>query len=255
MIDTYRTPFGYVSLFKNEEYIKQPFDAGSYWDIDTLIALKEYIDPTRNILEIGGHCGTSTMAYASFIHNTSRLYVFEPQYNLFSLLTKNINQNSLNYKIFPFNLGVFCYNGFGKMNATDLDGSTRGQITKRYTEESTLPCNFGGACLGGDGEDISLTTIDAMDFKNIGFIHCDAQGSEPYIFSKAVNLITECRPVIYFENNQRENNYLYRNVVNAYPGYEENSRFDIVDFCINTLKYSRYIQSFNGSSIDDLLIP
>jgi FkbM family methyltransferase len=195
------------------------------------------------------------MAYSSFIDNTSKLYVFEPQYNLFSLLTKNINQNSLNYNIFPFNLGVFCYNGLGKMNSLDLDGTTHGEVTKRYTDEKHLPCNFGGVCLGGDGENISLTTIDSMDFKNVGYIHCDAQGSEPYIFSGAVKLITENRPIIYFENNKDADNYLYKNVVSSYSEYEKNSKFDIIDFCINKLKYTTYIKDFNGSITNDLLIP
>jgi FkbM family methyltransferase len=253
--DTYKTPFGYISLFKNEEYIKKSFDEKSYWDIETLIELKKYIDPTKNILEIGGHCGTSSLVYSSFLNNKSKLYVFEPQYNLFSLLTKNINQNSLNYKIFPFNLGIFCYNGLGKMNALDLDGTNPGLVKKRYTDEINLPCNFGGICLGKDGENISLTTIDSMDFKNIGYIHCDAQGSEPYIFSSAVNLISKNRPVIYFENNKDANNYLYKNVVLSYPEYESNSKFDIIDFCINKLKYSKYIKDFNGSITNDLLIP
>jgi hypothetical protein len=141
------------------------------------------------------------------------------------------------------------------MNALDLDGTNPGLVKKRYTDEINLPCNFGGICLGKDGENISLTTIDSMDFKNIGYIHCDAQGSEPYIFSSAVNLISKNRPVIYFENNKDANNYLYKNVVLSYPEYESNSKFDIIDFCINKLKYSKYIKDFNGSITNDLLIP
>jgi hypothetical protein len=39
-----------------------------------------------------------------------------------------------------------------------------------------------------------------MNFENIGFIHCDAQGSENFIFSKSIDTIRRCRPVILYEN-------------------------------------------------------
>lgn len=33
----------------------------------------------KNILEIGAHCGTSTIVYSSFLDNNSKIYVYEPQ--------------------------------------------------------------------------------------------------------------------------------------------------------------------------------
>ena len=73
--DTYKTPFGYISLFKNEEYIKKSFDEGSYWDIESLIELKKYIDPSKNILEIGANCGTSSIVYSSFLNENCKLEI------------------------------------------------------------------------------------------------------------------------------------------------------------------------------------
>lgn len=65
-METYSTNFGLITLYKNDVYIGNEFKRGRYWDIDTLMLLKEYIPKNRNILEIGGHCGTSTVVYASF---------------------------------------------------------------------------------------------------------------------------------------------------------------------------------------------
>ena len=93
-----------------------------------------------------------------------------------------------------------------------------------------------------------------MNFENIGFIHCDAQGSENFIFSEAINTIRRCRPVILYENNYIHGNYLYQNVCNAYPQYKKNSLFDLKKFCMEELKYSQFIDKFNGG-IDTLLIP
>jgi hypothetical protein len=55
------------------------------------------------------------------------------------------NRNDINFlqyecktrfeKIIPYNLGIFCYNGIGKMNNIDLDGGG-GIVQKRYNEEN-----------------------------------------------------------------------------------------------------------------------
>ena len=82
----------------------------------------------------------------------------------------------------PYNKGVFCYNGSGSMNNIDLDGGG-GNVRRRYNEESNYGCNFGVIGLCKEGEPISLITVDEMGHDNIGFIHCDAQGSENFIFS------------------------------------------------------------------------
>jgi FkbM family methyltransferase len=252
-MDTFKTSYGKISIYQNEKYIINDFKNGSYWDIDTLQKLKPFINPNKNILEIGGHCGTSTLVYSSYLNEDKKVFVYEPQKKMFELLVKNINQNNLYDKIIPFNYGVFCINGKGEMNDIDLDGGG-GNVAKRYNEESHLGCNFGGIGLGSNGEEINLVTIDSMDIGDIGFIHCDAQGSENFIFSKGKETIKKYRPTILFENNQYFGKYLYDNVVKHYPQYYNESKFDLVNYCMETLKYSKCIHKFNNS-IDTLLIP
>lgn len=252
-MDTFNTKYGKITLFKNELYIGNAFRNGQYWDEDTLLKLKEYINPNRNILEIGGHCGTSSIVYSSFLKNDKKVFVYEPQKNIYNLLVHNINQNNLNNNILPINSGVFCYEGIGSMNNIDLDGGG-GVVLKRFNEEKNLFCNFGGIGLGNSGESINLTTIDNMKLDNIGFIHCDAQGSENFIFSKGIETITKYRPTIFYENNAENAKYLYDNVCKTYPDYKTESLFDIKKYCMEELYYSKYIDNFNGG-IDILLIP
>jgi FkbM family methyltransferase len=215
--------------------------------------LCKYINTNHNILEIGGHCGTSSIVYSSFLKDNQKLYVYEPQQNMYNLLVQNIEQNNLQNKIIPNNLGVFCFEGNGKMNSIDLDGGG-GVVEKRYNEENNLNCNFGGIGLGNDGENINLTTIDNMNLDDIGYIHCDAQGSENFIFSKGIETIKKYRPVILYENNEIYGRYLYDNVCKSYPNYKEESVFDIKKYCMEQLNYSTFIDKFNGG-IDTLLIP
>lgn len=252
-METYKTEYGLITLYKNDVYIGREFKKGIYWDIDTLLKLRKYVNPNMNVLEIGGHCGTSSIVYSSFLNDTQKLYVYEPQYNMFNLLVKNINQNNLQNKIIPHHLGVFCYEGDSKMNNIDLDGGG-GVVSKRYNEENHLNCNFGGIGLGVNGEKIKVTTIDNMKLENIGYIHCDAQGAENFIFSKGIETIKKYRPVILYENNQYYGKYLYNNVCKSYPNYKEESVFDIKKFCMEQLGYSSFIDKFNGGQ-DTLLIP
>jgi len=252
-IHTYHTKYGIVSLYKNEMYISAPFKKGGYWDEDTLLKMKEYINKDRNILEIGGHCGTSSLVYSSLLNSGKKIFVYEPQKNMYDMIVKNVQQNHRQDMIIPTNMGVFCYKGVGKMSGTDVDGAG-GSVSKRYSEESNLACNFGGIGLGSDGETIHLTTIDDMQLDDIGFIHCDAQGSENFIFSKGLETITRCRPVILYENIDLYGKYLYNTICKSYPEYKEESVFDIKKFCMETLKYTKFIDRFNGG-IDTLLIP
>ena len=252
-METYHTKYGLITLYKNDFIIGNAFVTGGYWEEGNLINLKPYIDPNRNILEIGGHCGTSSLVYSSYLNENKKIFVYEPQRNMFNLLVKNINQNNLHNKIIPNNLGVFCYNGEGKMNDIDLDGGG-GVVSKRYNEEKDLNCNFGGIGLGANGENINLITVDNMNLDDIGYIHCDAQGSENFIFSKAINTISKYRPVILYENKDIYGTYLYDNICKAYPQYSEESLFDIKKYCMEELRYTTYIDGFNGG-FDTLLIP
>jgi FkbM family methyltransferase len=215
--------------------------------------LKKYIDPNRNILEIGGHCGTSTIVYSSFLNSQQKIYVYEPQKNMYNLLVKNIMQNNLQHIIIPNNLGIFCYTGQATMNNIDMDGGG-GEITKRYNEENNLDCNFGGVGLGDKGETINVVTIDSLNLDDIGYIHCDAQGSENFIFSNALETIKKYRPVILYENKEFYGTYLYDNICKTYPTYKKESEFDIKKYCMETLNYSRFIDRFNNG-IDTVLIP
>ena len=96
---TYYTKYGLITLYTNEMYIGDSFNKNKYWDEDTLLKLKEYINPDKNILEIGGHCGTSTVVYSSFLNPGKICYVYEPQKNMYNLLLQNVVQNKLDTKV------------------------------------------------------------------------------------------------------------------------------------------------------------
>lgn len=247
-IVTYDTKYGKISLYENELYIGQVFKRGEYWEEDMLLKLKNIINPNRNILEIGGHCGTSTIFYAKLLNEGKKIYVFEPQKRLCDLLLKNVRDNGLEDKVVVYNKGLFCYQGKGKMNNIDMDGKQK-EVMKCY--ENGEYCNFGGITLGKDGEEIELDYIDNLGLKDIGFIHSDCQGSERHIFSKGQELIKRDRPIIYYEDNYKFDKNLYNQVCVKYPEYQENGNFEIINLC-QSLRYI-YLEKIDGMT-SNLLI-
>jgi FkbM family methyltransferase len=243
IINTYITKYGDISLYVNEIHIGMTFMYGRYWDEDTIFKLKEYIDPNKNIIEIGGHCGTSTILYSKFLTN-GKIYVFEPQKKMFDLLLKNIKQNNLEEKIIPYNNAVFCYNIKGNMNSIDDLNVNTNDLNKN--------CNYGGVQLGLDGEEVNMITIDSLNIENVGFIHIDAEGAENFIFYGCQETIKKYKPVIFYENNQKFNKEAYNNVCKSYPSYKKESEFNIFKFCVKQLRYTDYIERFNNGN-DSLL--
>ena len=252
--NTYCTRYGLITLHSNDIYINVEFKKNKYWNENVLLKIKNIINPNKNILVIGGHCGSSSIALSSFIENEQKIYVYEPQEKLYKLLIKNIQDNSLQDKIIPHNMGIFCFDGVGTMNNIDLDGGN-GIISKRYNEEYYLPCNFAGVTLGKDGEIVKLTTLNTIDtiYDNIGCIYCTAQSSESFIFSKSINFITKNRPVIFFENNKNTYKYQFDTIVETYSEFKEDGDFDIIDYCINNLNYTLDRNLFQDETI--LLLP
>ena len=103
-------------------------------------------------------------------------------------------------------------------------------------------------------EKVNTSELDDMEIDNVGYIHCDAQGSENFIFSKGREFIKKNRPVILYENKDFYGTYLYDNIVKNYPNYLEESKFDIKKYCMEELNYTKYIDRYEGG-IDTLLIP
>ena len=249
----FETKYGKIFLNKNDKYMFDVFSKNEYWDDNQLCLLRDkYIHNDKNILEIGGHSGTSTIFYSKILKENNIIYTFEPQKKMFNILNKNIEINNLNSKIKTFNSAAFCKTGQINMHSEDLDGPARGNIIALETEHK--PINYGGICLGNNGELTNCVKLDDLNFENIGYIHCDAQGAEPFIFSAATKLIKKHRPVILYEDMNLYGNYLFNVIKSSYPEFIDNSNFDIKNYCIKELGYY-CISNFNNSGFDSLLLP
>jgi len=247
------TKYGKICLNKNDKYFVDVFSENKYWDDEQLCLLKDkYIPNDKNILEIGGHSGTSTIFYSRLLKDTNCVYTFEPQRQMFDILNKNVEINNLNSKIKTFNSAVFCVTGQINMHSEDMDGPSKGNI--RLLESENKLINYGGVCLGKEGELTDCIKLDDLNLENVGYIHCDAQGAEPFIFSSATQFIKKHRPIILYEDIDLYGHYLFNIIKSSYPQFLENSKFDIKNYCTKELGYYS-IPNFNNSNFDSLLLP
>jgi len=251
--ETFYTKYGIITLNSKDVYFINSFKKNKYWDETTLQYLKNNFIYSGNILEIGGHSGTSTLFYAKCLNKNCKIYSFEPQKKMYELLMYNIKQNNLEDKVEIFNKALFCYNGTINMNNIDMDGPHKNNsISKLENDKKYI--NYGGLCLGNSGELVECITLDSLNMTDIKFIHCDAQGSEPFIFFKGKEFIKKHKPIILYENSDLHGKYLLNCIKKNYPIYKIEAEFDIKQFCIKELNYT-YIDNLAGSRVDTLLIP
>ena len=256
-------PYGKISIYNNDYWFINSFRGNipqrppySYQIDKEMHVVKKYIPKYKNIIEVGAHCGIQTLFYRQQISSKCKYYAFEPQSKIYKLLRHNIDQNGLDIK--TYRAAGFCFTGHLKMNdkVEPVDSNLYERPPKfkllSELERNKEMINYGGVCIGNSGERVKCYKLDEMGFDNIGFIHSDAQGSEPYLFYGARKLIKKNRPVIYYENIELYGKYLYNIVQKEYPDYEKQSKFNIKKYCMDELKYSKCI---DVDSFDTLLIP
>lgn len=246
---TFSTKHGPITLRKNDEHFVNTFRAGGYWDDDAITENVGHIKD-RNVLEVGCHVGTDTVPYARALAPGAKLFAFEPQRLMSDLLVKNVSDNALSDRVVLHHGAAFCYSGYTNMSSQFLDGSMAGRPVSE-AERTGSACNFGGLSLGAGGEQVRCYKIDDLDYvQNIGFIHSDAQGAEPFWLWGARRLIQRDRPIIFYENYKAYGSFLFDAIVRDFDPPQPIRDFDIKQFCMDELDYKTYRHGY-----DSLLAP
>jgi len=124
-------------VHKNDTCIDDCLRCGILFEKFIVTFVKQFIDPTKNILDIGANIGTHTVIYSNYTKGD--VFAFEPQKMCFDILDKNIELNNCN--------NVVAYN-FG--------GSDENEMNKKNgdTETGELECRV----------------IDELCIENVGYI-------------------------------------------------------------------------------------
>jgi FkbM family methyltransferase len=158
---------------------------------ETTILLRFLKDLGNTVmLDIGSNIGLMSLNVLSAFPETT-IYAFEPGFNQYNFLKKNIYRNGLESSIIPFNFALGSSIGIvdffiHKVKDSSGDGfldTGRGGISTKTT--------------------VKTITLDYWWIKNgrpkINVVKIDTEGSELSILSNSVEMLNNCRPFVLIE--------------------------------------------------------
>jgi FkbM family methyltransferase len=228
---------GYDSRFEfeilaNDEYIRPALAKGYLFDKYNIMAVWSFVKEGDTVIDVGANIGTFCVPIATAVGETGRVYAFEPQKRIFSLLKNNIKLNHAS-QIIPINAAAGHNNCAVNLSDSVPDGKSVGQSLKEIeTSREAKLINYGGIQLGKSGEKCRMLQLDRFIDKesatNISLIKVDVEGAEPLVLYGAKRIIKKYRPVILFEKNFKG---ITEDMRNAMHLNAEEANFDILNYC------------------------
>jgi hypothetical protein len=147
----------------------------AFYEERNLTRVSRFITGDSIVLDAGANIGNHTVFFAK-ICRAREVFSFEVMREAFRLLKRNIELNELS-NVQLFNVGL---------------GARKGRANLAH---------FGQGNIGGE-----ITTVDALQLRQLHFMKIDVEGSHLEVLGGAQQTIRRCRPRIWVElrANQRE---------------------------------------------------
>jgi FkbM family methyltransferase len=171
-------------IHKNDTCIADTLRRGELFEKFIVTFVKHFINPTKNIIDLGANIGTHSIIYSNYTNG--KIYSFEPQKVIFDILTKNIEANNCN-NIIPFNFGASNENKKFYMNAEYGNKNNQGA----FRIDNTLS--------NMNGLEIECKKIDDLNISNVSYIKIDVEGHEYEALLGMKNLLIREHPSIMIE--------------------------------------------------------
>ena len=166
--------------------IQRSMLGGSYWDMHAHRLIDKYIKRHAVILDIGANIGSHTI-YWAMEREASKVYAFDPFNRVFDVLARNIELNSLQDRVFAFNVGLSDEETHAKSG--NIFSGNLGS-TQFFKEENG---------------DFILKTLDSFNITDpIDLIKIDVEGHEVEVLKGGLNTITKNKPVLVIESFHRK---------------------------------------------------
>lgn len=201
---------GKFSFFHYDEYIGLSLrEYGEYSEIELSFILN-FIKIGDAVIDIGANIGAFTVPISKKVQKTGLVLAFEPQIEIFKLLTSNIKKNELqNVSLHNFGLGLENKTVF----IEKIDYSKVG--------------NFGGVSLVNDNksfiqilknkekEKIKVSNLNSfLNIKKCDFIKMDIELMEFEALKGGMKLIKKFRPIMWIENHRKYPNQINKLLIN-----------------------------------------
>jgi FkbM family methyltransferase len=157
------------------------------WEPATTEVFLRLVQPGMTVVDAGANVGYFTLLAARAVGERGRVHAFEPDPELFELLSDNVEVNG--------------YTGRVTLHRAALGaaaGRTTFHATKRHRGNGSVIARLDQ--LGDNrGEtrtfDVDVTTIDGCGLERVDLLKVDAEGSEPWVFRGAAATIARSGPM------------------------------------------------------------
>ena len=176
---------GIFSGFKND-YLFQEAIKGGIHEPHFVEIVNNLLSPTDIALDVGGNIGTHAILLSKKL-SKGKVFTFEPQALVFSILQNNLLLNSCS--------NVIAY----RFAVLDKDHQTLSMepfsFDEKFINNGGLKVDLNKA-LG----DFTLTrTLDSFGFSKVDFVKMDIQGSEVKALRGAKKILLNQRPILFIE--------------------------------------------------------
>jgi FkbM family methyltransferase len=192
--DTVRvdTADGPMWTFRSDVYVSRSLQLYGEYVAGEADIFRQIVRPGMHVVEIGANIGSHSVMLARACA-PGRFLAFEPQQRAFQLLTANLVANDVaNARVYPEAIGA----AEGMVEMSEPDYTLRG--------------NFGAFSLTnprrdhGQGLRVRVSSLDSWALGACHFLKIDVEGLECDVIAGASATIATHRPIIYTENDRRD---------------------------------------------------
>ncbi len=185
-----RTRDGMMLYNRHDKYVGRSLDRYGEFSEGECDLFRQLVQPGNIVVEAGANYGAHTLVLSELVGEGGIVYAFEPQRLVFQTLCANVALNGrTNVHCRPEAVGE----ASGRIVVPSLD----------YNSEQ----NFAGLGLGDyeNGESVAVTTVDSLKLPRCDLLKADVEGMELNVLKGAAETIGNCRPILYVENDRKEN--------------------------------------------------
>ena len=167
-----------------EEAVINAIKSGRIWEKKLLVYYKELILPGDTVLDIGAYLGTHSVAFSQLVGDSGQVISFEPQEQIFNLLSKTIESNNIT-NVELHNKAVYDKNTKVMFSNTNNGKASISHIRPRLPDPVK--------------KEIQAITIDSLKLERCDFMKIDVEKCEWVVLEGAEDTIEKYRPILFVE--------------------------------------------------------
>lgn len=183
-----RTRHGLMAYNINDVFVGRSLDCYGEYSRGEVLLFAQLATAGAVAVDVGANIGALTVPLAQIVSQTGTVIAIEPQRAVYQLLCANLALNNI-----------------ANVHAIHAAAGQASGRTFVPVSDYSKPGNFGGTELNDQrGEPVSVISIDSLQLPACQFIKIDVEGREQSVIAGAVETIARCRPVLYVENDRRQ---------------------------------------------------